>query len=140
MLPSLVANAHVTNRREATSFYIPRYVVKATCIPLCITRPPYQKNHAFARYVLPIASDAFGKQNWPGKKADEAKDDKPPAKGAKVQPQLSSEEQKMRDRLLEEMETRRNFENNVAKPNGDLKPLDSTALQQLESRLSIEDQ
>ncbi len=46
----------------------------------------------------------------------------------------------MYDSLLKEMETRRNFQNNVGRPDSDLKPPDSTALEQLESRYSIEDQ
>ncbi|KAI0826162.1 Oxidoreductase, molybdopterin-binding domain-containing protein [Irpex lacteus] len=50
------------------------------------------------------------------------------------------QERRMYDSLLKEMETRRNFQNNVGRPDSDLKPPDSTALEQLESRYSIEDQ
>lgn len=102
----------------------------------------FLQNHAFARYVLPVASDAFGKQRWPGKKEETSKkNDKPQdAKKPLAKPPLSNEEQRMYDNLLKEMDTRRNFQNDVGKPDGDLKPLDTTALEQLESRLSIEDQ
>ncbi|KAI0340404.1 hypothetical protein BDW22DRAFT_1334308 [Trametopsis cervina] len=102
----------------------------------------HPKTHAFARYVLPLSSDAFAKQDWPGKNDGEKHEEAKPenAQPKQFRPEMSQEGQRFYSKLIEEMELQRSFENNVGRPDGELKALDATALQQLESRLSIDDQ
>ncbi|TFY58429.1 hypothetical protein EVJ58_g6427 [Rhodofomes roseus] len=54
-------------------------------------------------------------------------------------PKLTGEQQKFLQKLIEEMRTLDSFKNNPGEPKGELKLLDGDALDQLESRLSIDD-
>lgn len=56
------------------------------------------------------------------------------------EPELSDEQRMFIDKLLAEMDMVASFKNNPGRPTGELKLLDHDALQQLESRLSIDDQ
>ncbi|KAH9920934.1 uncharacterized protein B0H18DRAFT_1190512 [Fomitopsis serialis] len=56
------------------------------------------------------------------------------------EPELTDEQQRFLERLIEEMRTIDSFKNNPGQPKGELKLLDGDALEQLESRLSIDDQ
>lgn len=58
----------------------------------------------------------------------------------KSKPKLSSEEQAFFDNVVKEMDVQRSFQNNEGRPDDDLKLLDATALEQLESCLSVDDQ
>ncbi|CDO69334.1 hypothetical protein BN946_scf184746.g15 [Trametes cinnabarina] len=126
----------------------------------------HPRNHAFARYVLPVAESEIKEQNWPGQKT--AVDDSLPSsvstsstscgldstddnanngsKQDEVQGNteettgLTDEQQKFLDKLLVEMATVESFKNNPGHPKGELQLLDEEALEQLESRLSIDDQ
>ncbi|KAI0819144.1 hypothetical protein BC628DRAFT_1404234 [Trametes gibbosa] len=127
----------------------------------------YFKNHAFARYVLPVSEDEIKTQTWPGKKredsqtrqpssstsassissgmassdqASEARKEDSMPKEKTAKPELSSEHDVFVDKLLIEMETVAAFRNNPGQPEGELKLLDGDALRQLESHLSIDDQ
>ena len=53
---------------------------------------------------------------------------------------MTDDQRTFLDQLLAEMHMIESFKNNPAEPQDDLKLLDSDALQQLESRLSIDDQ
>ncbi|KAI0717397.1 hypothetical protein C8T65DRAFT_717276 [Cerioporus squamosus] len=117
-------------------------------------------NHAFARYVLPVAESEIKEQDWPGKKksdkpgagdnqteGEEAdkknNDEKEGGNDSKKQnegPELTDEQRAFLDQIIAEMHLVESFKNNPAEPKDDLKLLDSDALQQLESRLSIDDQ
>ncbi|KAI0325977.1 hypothetical protein GY45DRAFT_1374345 [Cubamyces sp. BRFM 1775] len=127
----------------------------------------YPKNHAFARYVLPVAESEIKEQDWPGKKKDDKQSPSPSTSASSIssgmasssedekkvkggegenkdskpdKPELSAEEQRFLDKLLAEMDTVASFKNNAGQPQGDLKLLDGDALEQLESHLSIDDQ
>ncbi|KAI0358058.1 hypothetical protein OH77DRAFT_1502602 [Trametes cingulata] len=125
----------------------------------------YPRNHAFARYVLPVAENEIKDQPWPNKKQDKkspspstsassvssgmASSDDNESKSYKTdtqtqvephEPELTDEQRRFLDKLLAEMETIASFKNNPGLPKGELKLLDVNALQQLESRLSIDDQ
>ena len=55
--------------------------------------------------------------------------------------EMTPEERKFYNKLIEEITTIRHFQNNDGQPNGELKTLaDKDALVQLESGLSLEDQ
>lgn len=93
--------------------------------------------------MLPVKSTAFAEQPWPGKQTKEEDGSPRKAEENKAQakrPDMSEQEQKFYDQLVQEMEVERSFQNNDGKPDGDLKLLDKDALEQLESRLSVEDQ
>ncbi|EIW58264.1 uncharacterized protein TRAVEDRAFT_47429 [Trametes versicolor FP-101664 SS1] len=125
----------------------------------------YPRNHAFARYVLPVAESEIKEQEWPGKKhgddktspststsassissgmasSDEQKsgDEAHETEDKPKEPELSDEQRMFIDKLLAEMDMVASFKNNPGRPTGELKLLDHDALQQLESRLSIDDQ
>ncbi|KAL1944973.1 hypothetical protein VTO73DRAFT_2593 [Trametes versicolor] len=124
----------------------------------------YPRNHAFARYVLPVAESEIKEQEWPGKKhddktppstttsassissgmasSDEQKsvDEEHEIEDEAKEPELSDEQRAFIDKLLAEMDMVASFKNNPGRPIGELKLLDHDALQQLESRLSIDDQ
>ncbi|KAI0746770.1 hypothetical protein C8Q80DRAFT_1105703 [Daedaleopsis nitida] len=138
-------------------------------------------NHAFARYVLPVAESEIKEQDWPGKKDAKEKKEKGSKKnrdGEKVNEddeeteddkqtedkenekaedeehqggeensdgqddpiKMTNDEKSIAERVIEEMHIIESFKNNTAEPNGGLGRLDEDALQQLESRLSIDDQ
>ncbi|KAI0659447.1 hypothetical protein C8Q70DRAFT_1053815 [Cubamyces menziesii] len=127
----------------------------------------YPKNHAFARYVLPVSESEIKEQDWPGKKKDDKHPPSPSTSASSIssgmasssedekkdkgeegetkdskpdKPPLSDEEHSFLDKLLAEMDTVSSFKNNPGQPQGDLKLLDGDALEQLESHLSIDDQ
>ncbi|KAI0630568.1 hypothetical protein C8Q77DRAFT_1133937 [Trametes polyzona] len=125
----------------------------------------YPRNHAFARYVLPVTESEIKEQVWPGKKnepeakpssatsassissgkasSDQEEDgiaDGQAEEGSGT-PTLTSEQHRFLDKLLAEMDMVASFRNNPGRPKGELKLLDDDdALQQLENRLSIDDQ
>ena len=61
-------------------------------------------------------------------------------KRSKKGPEMSLEEKRFLDQLLEEMNVQQSMPNNDARPAGELKLLDKDALEQLESCLAVEDQ
>ena len=101
------------------------------------------QHHAFARYILPVKSTVFSEQEWPNKK-HENNNERPPQSttdGEKKQRDMTLEERKFYDKLVEEITTIRQFQNNDGQPVGDLKTLsDKDVLVQLESGVSLEDQ
>lgn len=114
----------------------------------------YAQNHAFARYVLPVAESEIKEQDWPDKQngaedqtesnvdkegSDRTRDDDDSEEESQG-PNMTDEQRMFLDQLLEEMQTVESFKNNPAESKDDLKLLDGSALQQLESRLSIDDQ
>ena len=113
----------------------------------------YAQNHAFARYVLPVAESEIKEQDWLDKNgaedqtestldkedSDRTREDDDSEEETEG-PNMTDEQRMFLDQLLEEMQTVESFKNNPAEPKDDLKLLDSSALQQLESRLSIDDQ
>ncbi|KAJ3533482.1 hypothetical protein NM688_g7276 [Phlebia brevispora] len=106
-----------------------------------VTHP---KHHAFARYVLPVDSVAFSSQDWPGKNHEKGEGDKQQKQdesdSKKPQLDTSLEEKRFHDKLVEELNTIRNFQNDDGHPEGDLQLLDGDALMQLASGLCVEDQ
>ncbi|GJE93762.1 molybdopterin binding oxidoreductase [Phanerochaete sordida] len=110
----------------------------------------HPRNHAFARFVLPVKSTAFNEQDWPGKKKEDEenkdedggdKEEEEPAQAdEKKEPEMSPETKKFYDQLWEEGEVQKKWQNNDAEPKEDLKLLDQDAMEQLESTLSVDDQ
>lgn len=114
--------------------------------------------------MLPVAESEIKEQEWPGKKhddktppstttsassiasglasSDEQKsvDEEHEIEDKPKEPELSDEQRTFIDKLLAEMDMVASFKNNPGRPIGELKLLDHDALQQLESRLSIDDQ
>ena len=88
------------------------------------------------------------KSNQASAKGDEAaseakpedEDDKSEENKQPNEPELTEDQQKLLDGIMQEMRTLDAFHNNPGQPTGELKLLDGDALDQLESRLSIDDQ
>ncbi|KAI0675969.1 hypothetical protein C8Q78DRAFT_360877 [Trametes maxima] len=127
------------------------------------------KNYDFSRYVLPVSESEIKDQDWPGKDRVAGRSPPSPtpsdesslssestlapsspssenknignnaAKGS-VDPALSDEQLRFHDKLVEEFRTIRAFKSNPGVPKSELKSLDGDALDQLESRLSVDDQ
>ena len=90
-----------------------------------------------------MKSTAFADQDWPGKeqeKKPQPKQQKDDGASDQKPPEMTPMQQYFLDRLQEEMQTMRSFQNNDGRPEGDLKLLDTDALDQLESGVSVEDQ
>lgn len=87
------------------------------------------------------------KSNQEGTKGDDEEgskakpeDDKSEENKKPNEPELTEDQQKLLDGIMQEMRTLDAFHNNPGQPTGELKLLDGDALDQLESRLSIDDQ
>lgn len=89
---------------------------------------------------------AFSEQEWPGKKVVKCegqgqKNSKKEAEETKRKGvEMTFQESGFLEQLLEEMTVQTSWQNNDGKPVGELKLLDQDALEQLESRLSVDDQ
>lgn len=89
---------------------------------------------------------AFSEQEWPGKKVVKGESqgkkiskkevEETKRKGA----EMTFQERRFLEQLLEEMTVQMSWQNNDGKPAGELRLLDQDALEQLESRLSVDDQ
>ncbi|KAI0369801.1 hypothetical protein BV20DRAFT_996285 [Pilatotrama ljubarskyi] len=126
------------------------------------------KNYDYSRYVLPVSETEIKEQVWRTKLGGlpEAPPSPSPSRGSSIsnssgttlassntsassngntpeqpkEPAEPDEQQAFINRLSEEFRRIRSFTSNPGLPKGDLKPLDGDALEQLESRLSIDDQ
>ncbi|KAI0630736.1 hypothetical protein C8Q77DRAFT_1062963 [Trametes polyzona] len=119
-------------------------------------------HHDFARYVLPVSESEIKEQEWRGKNANTTAPPSPSSPsessaGSEItltsdtvderkntttvsSPAVSEEQQRFLNKLLEEFRTVKSFTHNPGVPKADLKLLDGNALDQLESRLSVDDQ
>lgn len=138
--PLLTINtAHIVIRSHTHE-----YGLIDSCLDFALTQ--LLQNHAFARFVLPVKSTAFGEQDWPKKKKEEngekegGKNDARSEPKKESIPEMSPEEKKLYDQLVQESDIQRNWQNNDAEPTEELKLLDRDAMEQLESCLSVEDQ
>ncbi|RDX54486.1 hypothetical protein OH76DRAFT_1461500 [Lentinus brumalis] len=158
-------NGHAEQSDHVSGDWEERLRGGASCVSVRdVKKSSPECNHAFARYVLPVAESAIKEQDWPGKKNsdhgdnakvdgehaaedgaekerndDDQEGDDDPQKQSQG-PELTEEQQAFLDQIISEMRLVEYFKNNPAEPKDDLKLLDSDALQQLESRLSIDDQ
>ncbi|OJT12411.1 Nitrate reductase [NADH] 1 [Trametes pubescens] len=119
----------------------------------------YPRHHDFARYVLPVSEADIIEQDWRGKHAPPSPSDPCDSEssvssgttlaspvstskesGTKAEVVQPDEQQQFLDKVLEEFRTIKAFTHNPGVPKGELKLLDSDAFDQLESRLSVDDQ
>ncbi|KAI0675723.1 hypothetical protein C8Q78DRAFT_345257 [Trametes maxima] len=102
----------------------------------------HPRNHAFARYVLPVSESEIKNQKWPGRGRDKATLSSSPSASSissgmaspggtsntgddrstdKIKSESSEAEQDFLDKLLAEMATVASFKNNSGRPRGELK-------------------